>query len=153
MRYSFYFCLFLAVSRDFIKARYLIQKKFDNDITSAMTQFCIGKERENFCSDEHLTMLINFAARQGKARPISNSIELEMERKKEIDRQNELKLEEEKRKQKRLKLKLEREKQHRLHLEKKKEQDLLKKRENEIKIMKLILKEINDSRKRLIFRF
>ncbi len=65
-------------------------------MTSAMTQFCIGKERENFCSDEHLTMLINFAARQGKARHISGPEELEMERKKEIERQNKLKLEEEK---------------------------------------------------------
>lgn len=153
MSFLFYIFLISIVQYQFINARHSAKKRYDNDMTSAMTQFCIGKERENFCSDEHLTMLINFAALQGKARHISGPEELEIERKKEIDRQSKFKLEEEKEKQKRLKLKLEREKQHRLHLEKKKELDLIKKRENEIKIMKLILKEINDSKKRLIFRF
>lgn len=142
------------VQHHFIKAHYIIEKKNDLDVTSAITQFCIGKERENFCSDEHLTMLINFAARQGKARPISNHQELEIERKKEIDRQNKLKLEKEKETKKRIELKMEHEKQHRLHLKKKKELELIIKRENENKIMKIILRELNDMGKnKSFFRF
>jgi len=151
-----FFCIFLifVFNHTFTEAHYFIEKRDNTDMTSAMTQFCIGKERENFCSDEHLTMLINFAALQGKGRPIFSRDELEIERKKEIDRQNRLKLEKEREKQKRLELRLEREKQDLLDLEKKKELELIKKMENENKMMRIILKELNDMGKnRLFFRF
>ena len=61
--------------------------KIENDVVSAITKFCLGKERENFCSDQHLHMMINFAAAQGKSRPIQDIKELEVERQKEIENQ------------------------------------------------------------------
>ena len=123
-----------------------------SDITSAITQFCLGKERENFCSDEHLTMMINFAALEGKARPITDRKDLENERKKELERQNRLKIENEKEKEKRIEIKKEREKQRQLHLEKQKKIDLLKQMEMERKILALIIENLT-GKSRLIFRF
>ena len=156
MKFFILTLLLVALKIFFAKGFYGFGKinESDKDVTSAITQFCLGKEKENFCSDEHLMLLINFAALQGKARPILDEKELEMERKKEIEKQNKLKLEQEIEKKKRLELQKERTKQREKYLEEKKKLEQLKKREEEMKIFKLITQELNDiGKNKLIFRF
>ena len=124
-------------------------KEIENNIVSAVTKFCLDKERENFCSDEHLQMMLNYAALQGKVRPIQNLKELELVRQKEIENQR---LYEEKEKNRRLKLKNEREKQRQLYFQRKKEEEHRKMEALERKILNHILKDFENKLK-LYFRF
>ena len=89
-----------------------------NELTSSMIKFCIGKERINFCSDEHLHMIINFAALHGKSRPIHDLNELEIERQKAIEKQRISNIEREKKRQRLNELKQERQRQIELKMKK-----------------------------------
>ncbi len=131
-----------------------IAEKDGNNVVSAVTKFCLDKERENFCSDQHLHMMINFAALQGKSRPIQNIKELEEERQKEIEKQRINKIEKEKKKQRMLEIKKEMLKKIQLDLKMKEEQERLRKLEMEAKILNHILKSLGESESRkLLFRF
>ena len=129
-------------------------EKDGNNVVSAVTKFCLDKERENFCSDQHLHMMINFAALQGKSRPIQNIKELEEERQKEIEKQRISKIEKEKKRQRMLEIKKETLKKIKLDLKMKEEQERLRKIEMEAKILNHILKSLGESESRkLLFRF
>ena len=131
-----------------------IAEKDGNNVVSAVTKFCLDKERENFCSDQHLHMMINFAALQGKSRPIQNIKELEEERQKEIEKQRISKIEKEKKRQRMLEIKKETLKKIQLDLKMKEEQERLRKIEMEAKILNHILKSLGGSESRkLLFRF
>lgn len=128
--------------------------KIENDVVSAVTKFCLGKERENFCSDQHLHMMINYAAVQGKSRPIQDIKDLEVERQKELERQRIDKIEQDKKRLKFLELKKERARQLELNLKKKLEEELVQKMELEEKIMGHILRSFSENKnKKLLFRF
>jgi hypothetical protein len=132
----------------------IIAEKDGNNVVSAVTRFCLDKERENFCSDQHLQMMINFAALQGKSRPIQNIKELEEERQKEIEKQRISKIEKEKKRQRLLEIKKETLKKLELDLKMKQERERLRKIEMETKILNHILKSLSGSESRkLLFRF
>jgi hypothetical protein len=125
-----------------------------NELTSSMIKFCIGKERINFCSDEHLHMMINFAALHGKSRPINDLSELESERQKAIEKQRISNMEQEKKRLKLIELKKERQRQIDLISKKKKEEERLRKILIEEKIMKHIINSFNEKKnERILFRF
>ena len=128
--------------------------KNDIDVASALFKFCIGKERVNFCSDEHLHMMINFAALNGKSRPINDSNELELERQKAIEKQRISNIEQEKKRLKLIELKKERQRQIEFKLKMKKEEERLRKILIEEKIMKHIINSFNQNKSdRILFRF
>ena len=129
------------------------QEEKNPDMISQVTKFCLDKARENFCSDKHLQMIINFAASQGKARPILNINELEIERQKEMEKKRVLKLEEEKEKKRRIELKKEREKQRQIDLEKKNEEMRMKALEMNKKLQEFYFKHAPEFNRNLLFRF
>lgn len=154
MKISIFFSMLQVCILHKIRIVVMENAKSDNDVVSAVTKFCLGKERENFCSDQHLHMMINFAALQGKSRPIQDMKELEEERQKELEKQRIQKIEQEKKKLKLLELRKERDRQLELNLKKKLEEEQQKKIEREEKILKHIMKSLNEKNGvRFYFRF
>jgi len=100
-----------------------------SDMIMDITKFCLNKPREGFCSPEYIKLMINSAAiSEGKASPISDISELEVERQRALEN---LKLNREIEHKKKVMLKMEREKQRRLMLEKLKYQKFMNKLEKE----------------------
>jgi hypothetical protein len=99
------------------------------DMILDITKFCLNKPRDGFCSPEYIKLMINSAAiSEGKASPISDISELELERQRALEN---LKLSREIEHKKKFMLKMEREKQRKLMLEKLKYQKFMNQLEKE----------------------